>query len=151
MSNKILIPVFITFTLFVSQTTQSNKYVLHHSQMQIMPRHTLLNNDSTPKSLEEIQREQGKIKNSRKNQRITHKKRQKQLRVEKEKLTKEQVRLKKAQTQLKKEQKEITKETLNNNLLFLRKHLFNPSRNRNNIPGKHQNTCLYPQYTLSLL
>ena len=62
MSNKILIPVFITFTLFVSQTTQSNKYVLHHSQMQIMPRHTLLNNDSTPKSLEEIQREQGKIK-----------------------------------------------------------------------------------------
>ena len=73
MSNKILIPVFITFTLFVSQTTQSNKYVLHHSQMQIMPRHTLLNNDSTPKSLEEIQREQGKIKNSRKNQRITHK------------------------------------------------------------------------------
>ena len=110
MSNKILIPVFITFTLFVSQTTQSNKYVLHHSQMQIMPRHTLLNNDSTPKSLEEIQREQGKIKNSRKNQRITHKKRQKQLRVEKEKLTKEQVRLKKAQTQLKKEQKEITKE-----------------------------------------
>ena len=83
MSNKILIPVFITFTLFVSQTTQSNKYVLHHSQMQIMPRHTLLNNDSTPKSLEEIQREQGKIKNSRKNQRITHKKRQKQLRVEK--------------------------------------------------------------------
>ena len=38
------------------------------------------------------------------------KKRQKQLRVEKEKLTKEQVRLKKAQTQLKKEQKEITKE-----------------------------------------
>ena len=97
MSNKILIPVFITFTLFVSQTTQSNKYVLHHSQMQIMPRHTLLNNDSTPKSLEEIQREQGKIKNSRKNQRITHKKRQK-------------VRLKKTQTQLKKEQKEITKE-----------------------------------------
>ena len=87
MSNKILIPVFITFTLFVSQT-----------------------NDSTPKSLEEIQREQGKIKNSRKNQRITHKKRQKQLRVEKEKLTKEQVRLKKTQTQLKKEQKEITKE-----------------------------------------
>ena len=83
MSNKILIPVFITFTLFVSQTTQSNKYVLHHSQMQIMPRHTLLNNDSTPKSLEEIQREQGKIKNSRKNQRITHKKRQKQLRVDK--------------------------------------------------------------------
>ena len=60
------------------------------AQMQIMPRHTLLNNDSTPKSLEEIQREQGKIKNSRKNQRITHKKRQKQLRVEKEKLTKEQ-------------------------------------------------------------
>ena len=66
MSNKILIPVFITFTLFVSQTTQSNKYVLHHSQMQIMPRHTLLNNDSTPKSLEEIQREQGKIKKEKK-------------------------------------------------------------------------------------
>ena len=68
--------------------------------------------DAKPQALFCLRKEeeQGKIKNSRKNQRITHKKRQKQLRVEKEKLTKEQVRLKKAQTQLKKEQKEITKE-----------------------------------------
>lgn len=111
MNNKILIPCFIIFFLFVSLTAQSNEHIRHYSQMQIMPRHSLLNNDSIPpKSIEEQQREQGKIKNSRKNQHISHKKRQKQLRVEKEKLAKEQARLKKTQAQLKKEQEEITKE-----------------------------------------